>query len=135
MQQWHPASLTHSPQVRFLVADGAHVGANTAYAEMEVMKMLMPLLTPASGAIHLMATEGSAVSCMLSHSLPTLCAVQVSLIPAPIGLATTGSTMHVRCRALESSTDAHFTAQRPLPPQGKPPVTKSTLCALSVLAM
>ncbi|OQU91942.1 hypothetical protein SORBI_3001G262400 [Sorghum bicolor] len=38
--------------LRFLVADGSHVDADTPYAEVEVMKMCMPLLLPASGVIH-----------------------------------------------------------------------------------
>ncbi|AQK42576.1 acetyl-coenzyme A carboxylase1 [Zea mays] len=47
--------------LRFLVADGAHVGADVPYAEVEVMKMCMPLLSPASGVIHCMMSEGQAL--------------------------------------------------------------------------
>ncbi|XP_062184107.1 acetyl-CoA carboxylase 2-like isoform X3 [Phragmites australis] len=47
--------------LRFLVADGAHVDADVPYAEVEVMKMCMPLLTPASGVIHVMMSEGQAL--------------------------------------------------------------------------
>ncbi|CAO2034081.1 unnamed protein product [Urochloa humidicola] len=47
--------------LRFLVADGAHVDADVPYAEVEVMKMCMPLLSPASGVIHVMMTEGQAL--------------------------------------------------------------------------
>ncbi|XP_078164139.1 acetyl-CoA carboxylase 1-like isoform X1 [Carex rostrata] len=44
--------------LRFLVPDGSHVEANTPYAEVEVMKMCMPLLLPASGVIHFLLSEG-----------------------------------------------------------------------------
>ncbi|ONM18420.1 acetyl-CoA carboxylase2 [Zea mays] len=47
--------------LRFLVADGAHVDADVPYAEVEVMKMCMPLLSPASGVIHCMMSEGQAL--------------------------------------------------------------------------
>jgi len=47
--------------LRFLVADGAHVDADVPYAEVEVMKMCMPLLSPASGVIHVMMSEGQAL--------------------------------------------------------------------------
>lgn len=44
--------------LRFLVQDGAHVECDTPYAEVEVMKMCMPLLLPASGVIHFVMSEG-----------------------------------------------------------------------------
>ncbi|KAJ4767613.1 Acetyl-CoA carboxylase [Rhynchospora pubera] len=44
--------------LRFLVPDGSHLEANMPYAEVEVMKMCMPLLLPASGVIHLLMSEG-----------------------------------------------------------------------------
>lgn len=44
--------------MRYLVADGAHVETDTPYAEVEVMKMCMPLLAPASGTIHFKLAEG-----------------------------------------------------------------------------
>lgn len=47
--------------VRFLVSDGAHVETDTPYAEVEVMKMCMPLLLPASGVIHFVLSEGQAM--------------------------------------------------------------------------
>ncbi|KAG2549530.1 hypothetical protein PVAP13_9KG357200 [Panicum virgatum] len=47
--------------LRFLVADGSHVDADTPYAEVEVMKMCMPLLLPASGVIHFVMPEGQAM--------------------------------------------------------------------------
>nr|AHI94840.1 acetyl-coenzyme A carboxylase [Eleusine indica] len=47
--------------LRFLVADGSHVDADTPYAEVEVMKMCMPLLLPASGIIHFVMPEGQAM--------------------------------------------------------------------------
>ncbi|KAF5178012.1 Acetyl-coa carboxylase [Thalictrum thalictroides] len=47
--------------LRFLVSDGSHLDADTPYAEVEVMKMCMPLLLPASGVIHFKITEGQAM--------------------------------------------------------------------------
>ncbi|KAL6179520.1 hypothetical protein ACLB2K_051035 [Fragaria x ananassa] len=47
--------------LRFLVADDSHVDADTPYAEVEVMKMCMPLLSPASGVIHFQLSEGQAM--------------------------------------------------------------------------
>ncbi|XP_047324007.1 acetyl-CoA carboxylase 1-like [Impatiens glandulifera] len=47
--------------LRFLVSDGSHVDADTPYAEVEVMKMCMPLLSPASGIIHMNLSEGQAM--------------------------------------------------------------------------
>lgn len=44
--------------LRYLVVDGSHVDADTPYAEVEVMKMCMPLLSPASGRIHFSMSEG-----------------------------------------------------------------------------
>ncbi|KAL5714796.1 acetyl-coenzyme-A carboxylase [Ranunculus cassubicifolius] len=47
--------------LRFLVPDGSHVDADSPYAEVEVMKMCMPLLLPAAGAIHFKISEGQAM--------------------------------------------------------------------------
>ncbi|KAK9757286.1 hypothetical protein RND81_01G153500 [Saponaria officinalis] len=47
--------------LRYLMADGSHVDADTPYAEVEVMKMCMPLLSPASGMIRFMMSEGQAM--------------------------------------------------------------------------
>ncbi|GAU24570.1 hypothetical protein TSUD_149110 [Trifolium subterraneum] len=47
--------------MRYLVADDSHVDADTPYAEVEVMKMCMPLLSPASGIIHFRLAEGQAM--------------------------------------------------------------------------
>ncbi|XP_072977660.1 acetyl-CoA carboxylase 1-like isoform X1 [Typha angustifolia] len=47
--------------LRFLVPDGAYVDTDTPYAEVEVMKMCMPLLLPASGVIHFVMSEGQSV--------------------------------------------------------------------------
>lgn len=44
--------------LRYLVTDGSHVDADTPFAEVEVMKMCMPLLSPASGKIHFKMSEG-----------------------------------------------------------------------------
>ncbi|KZV44505.1 Acetyl-CoA carboxylase 1 isoform 1 [Dorcoceras hygrometricum] len=44
--------------LRYLVEDSSHVEADTPYAEVEVMKMCMPLLSPASGNIHFKMSEG-----------------------------------------------------------------------------
>ncbi|TPX49071.1 acetyl-CoA carboxylase [Synchytrium endobioticum] len=45
--------------VRYLVEDGAHVSAGEAFAEIEVMKMYMPLLATESGVIRLTKSAGS----------------------------------------------------------------------------
>ncbi|KAL8058416.1 hypothetical protein ABFX02_03G016600 [Erythranthe guttata] len=47
--------------LRYLVVDGSHVDADTPYAEVEVMKMCMPLLSPSSGKIHFNMSEGQAM--------------------------------------------------------------------------
>jgi acetyl-CoA carboxylase carboxyltransferase component/biotin carboxyl carrier protein len=44
---------------RYCVEDGTHVLAGSAYAEVEVMKMYMPLTLPESGVITLLKPEGS----------------------------------------------------------------------------
>jgi acetyl-CoA carboxylase/biotin carboxylase 1 len=45
--------------IQFLVDDGAHVDKGSPYAEIEVMKMLMPLLAPESGTLSQVKPEGS----------------------------------------------------------------------------
>ncbi|KAL5559057.1 hypothetical protein UlMin_035268 [Ulmus minor] len=47
--------------LRFLVSDGSHIDADTPFAEVEVMKMCMPLLSPASGIIQFKMSEGQAM--------------------------------------------------------------------------
>lgn len=47
--------------MRYLVYNGSHVDADTSYAEVEVMKMCMPLLSPASGIIQFEMSEGQAM--------------------------------------------------------------------------
>ncbi|KAI3706157.1 hypothetical protein L1987_76415 [Smallanthus sonchifolius] len=47
--------------LRYLVSDGSHVDADLPYAEVEVMKMCMPLLSPASGVIQFKMSEGQAM--------------------------------------------------------------------------
>lgn len=47
--------------LRLLVPDGSHVDADAPYAEVEVMKMCMPLLSPASGIIQFKMSEGQAM--------------------------------------------------------------------------
>jgi hypothetical protein len=59
--------------LRFLVADGSHVDADTPYAEVEVMKMCMPLLLPASGVIHFVMPEGQAMKVLFLSFCLTLC--------------------------------------------------------------
>ena len=55
------AAETPCKLLRFLVPDGAHVDTDEPYAEVEVMKMCMPLLLPASGVIHFVMSEGQAM--------------------------------------------------------------------------
>jgi acetyl-CoA carboxylase/biotin carboxylase 1 len=45
--------------VRYMVPDGAHVTANSAFCEVEVMKMFMPLLVPETGTITFTKPEGA----------------------------------------------------------------------------
>ncbi|XP_031273028.1 acetyl-CoA carboxylase 1-like [Pistacia vera] len=47
--------------LRFLVSDVSHIDADTPFAEVEVMKMCMPLLSPASGLIRFKMAEGQAM--------------------------------------------------------------------------
>ncbi|KAJ3240403.1 acetyl-coenzyme-A carboxylase [Chytriomyces hyalinus] len=48
--------------VRFLIEDGAHIQAGDAFAEIEVMKMYMPLLASESGIITFTKPAGSALA-------------------------------------------------------------------------
>eukprot|EP00884_Botryococcus_braunii_P014175 jgi/Botrbrau1/22759/Bobra.0132s0090.2 len=48
--------------MRYLVEDGSHVVGEQQYAEVEVMKMIMPLLAPAGGKIHFELPEGSVMN-------------------------------------------------------------------------
>jgi pyruvate/2-oxoglutarate dehydrogenase complex dihydrolipoamide acyltransferase (E2) component len=48
--------------VRHLVADGERVNAGEPFAEIEVMKMLMPLSSPAAGKVNFKVQEGSAMA-------------------------------------------------------------------------
>jgi len=54
--------LTSGKLIRYLVDDGAHVPANAAYAEIEVMKMVMEVSTPSAGVISLEMPEGSVLT-------------------------------------------------------------------------
>nr|ASZ00204.1 acetyl-CoA carboxylase 2 [California macrophylla] len=45
----------------YLVSDGSHIEADIPYAEVEVMKMCMPLRSPASGVILFKMSEGQAM--------------------------------------------------------------------------
>ena len=52
-------ALSTGKLMRYLVEDGCHVEADKPYAEVEVMKMVMTLLAPASGILHHVLPEGS----------------------------------------------------------------------------
>lgn len=54
--------------LRYLVSDGSHVDADSPYAEVEVMKMCMPLLSPASGVIQFKMSEGQAMQVSGTHT-------------------------------------------------------------------
>ena len=56
------ASPSPGKLVRHLVADGEHVNAGEPFAEIEVMKMLMPLSSPAAGKVNFRVQEGSAMA-------------------------------------------------------------------------
>lgn len=47
--------------LRYLVSDNSSIDADMPYAEVEVMKMCMPLLSPASGVVHFKMSEGQAM--------------------------------------------------------------------------
>ena len=47
--------------MRYLVEDGGHLKVDEPYAEVEVMKMCMPLLAPAAGTLHWRMPEGQAM--------------------------------------------------------------------------
>ena len=50
---------TSGKLVRYLVEDGTRVAAGTAFAEMEVMKMYLPVAVQEAGKIHLTQNEGA----------------------------------------------------------------------------
>jgi pyruvate/2-oxoglutarate dehydrogenase complex dihydrolipoamide acyltransferase (E2) component len=58
---WSTSSrVSHTlPLYRWLVEEGGHVSAGEAYAEVEVMKMFLPLVAAESGRISHVAQEGS----------------------------------------------------------------------------
>ena len=45
--------------VGYTVGDGTHVDAGKPFCEIEVMKMIMPLVAPESGHIHFQLAEGA----------------------------------------------------------------------------
>merc|ERR1719443_294599 len=54
-------SVTAGKFVKWLVRDGEKVGAVQPFAEVEVMKMLMPLVSDAAGSIHCTVHEGEPI--------------------------------------------------------------------------
>lgn len=52
-------SSTSGKLVRYLIDDGAHVNSGQSYAEMEVMKMYLPLISVEPGIIRHVASEGA----------------------------------------------------------------------------
>ena len=54
-------SVTAGKFVKWLVRDGEKVGAGQPFAEVEVMKMLMPLVSDAAGSIHCTVHEGEPI--------------------------------------------------------------------------
>ncbi|EFA78999.1 acetyl-CoA carboxylase [Heterostelium album PN500] len=64
-QEYDPSILrTSSPGklVRYLVDDGSFVTKGTSFAEIEVMKMYMPLIVPETGRIKFELSEGSVMT-------------------------------------------------------------------------
>jgi len=59
--------------VRYLVEDSGHIAADAPYAEVEVMKMMMTLLAPASGALWLRCGAENAVLCCAVGCAAALC--------------------------------------------------------------
>lgn len=64
--------------MRYLVPDNSHVDADMPYAEVEVMKMCMPLLSPASGIIQFEISEGQAMQ------VCSICDVTCDSVTKPI---------------------------------------------------
>ena len=54
-------TLTPGKLMRFMVKDGEHVDAGTSIAEVEVMKMYMPLISNESGVVKLLKPVGSII--------------------------------------------------------------------------
>ncbi|EGG25342.1 acetyl-CoA carboxylase [Cavenderia fasciculata] len=85
-QEYDPSILrTPSPGklVRYLVDDGSVVSKGAAYAEIEVMKMYMPLVAPESGRIKFHLSEGGAMGAgaiIANLELEEGCAVQKSTV-------------------------------------------------------
>jgi acetyl-CoA carboxylase/biotin carboxylase 1 len=52
-------ALSPGKLVRFLVQDGEHIRAGQAFAEMEVMKMFMPVLSTSAGLVNFSVPEGA----------------------------------------------------------------------------
>lgn len=52
-------ALSAGKLMRYLVDNGDHVAQDQPYAEVEVMKMVMPLLAPAPGKVAFKMPEGS----------------------------------------------------------------------------
>ena len=64
-REYDPTNLrctTTGKLVRHLVKDGTHVNPGQAFAEIEVMKMYMPVLSPEAGTIFFEKSEGSVLA-------------------------------------------------------------------------
>jgi acetyl-CoA carboxylase/biotin carboxylase 1 len=64
-KEYDPTRLTTEVAGKFvkqLVAEGAHVEAQEPFAEIEVMKMFMPVLAGEAGTVHWKLTEGAAMN-------------------------------------------------------------------------
>ncbi|KAG6970278.1 hypothetical protein JG688_00004932 [Phytophthora aleatoria] len=64
-KEYDPTRLvtnTAGKLARYLVDDGASLRRGMPYAEIEVMKMYMPLLTPEAGVIRLLKSEGAVLA-------------------------------------------------------------------------
>lgn len=61
--------------MRYLVPDNSHVDPDTPFAEVEVMKMCMPLLSPASGEIQFKMAEGQAMQVSIEIRNCICCAI------------------------------------------------------------
>jgi acetyl-CoA carboxylase/biotin carboxylase 1 len=57
-----PVPQSPGKLVRQLVQDGEHVVEGQAFAEIEVMKMIQTLVSPAAGVISFQVNEGSALA-------------------------------------------------------------------------
>ncbi|XP_012233203.1 acetyl-CoA carboxylase isoform X2 [Linepithema humile] len=111
-------SLLRSPSagklINFLVEDGGHVGAGQAYAEIEVMKMVMTVTASEAGSVFYVKRPGAILEAgtMIAHlelddpSLVTKAQEYTGQFPAPVAPAVPEKLNHLHAKyrnALENT--------------------------------